>query len=175
MPTMTLPPPAKFQAFDSNGDPLSSGKLYTSVSGSDTPLATYTDVAGGTENANPVVLDSRGEASVWLTPLKTYRLVLKTSADVTIWTVDGIVGTPSTASIQNSAMTYLGSIAGTNTITAVAAPVIPAYAAGQLFSFIPANTNTGATTINIDSLGAKSVFFARTSHAKSNTTVRSSI
>jgi hypothetical protein len=58
----------------------------------------------------------------------------------------------------------LGTVAGTNTITA-AVPVRgsvtmapTAYATGLRYYFVPAATNTGATTLNIDSLGAKNVF-----------------
>lgn len=54
--------------------------------------------------------------------------------------------------------TPLGTVAGTNTITAVAAKTITAYGAGQKFSLTPAATNTGATTINIDGVGAKNIF-----------------
>ncbi len=51
----------------------------------------------------------------------------------------------------------LTAVAGTNTITATASPSA-AYAVGQSFFFIPANANTGATTININGLGAKDIF-----------------
>lgn len=80
----------KVQFTDSNGDPLSSGKVYTYEAGTSTPLATYTDSGGGTPNANPVILDSRGEANIWFDASKLYKLVLKTSADVTVWTVDNV-------------------------------------------------------------------------------------
>jgi hypothetical protein len=59
--------------------------------------------------------------------------------------------------VQGSSLTYLGSVAGTNTVTATLSG-LAAYALGQRFTFIPAVTNTGATTINISSLGAKNVF-----------------
>jgi hypothetical protein len=62
------------------------------------------------------------------------------------------------AQVQNSAPLLIGTIAGTNTITGVMTPTLTAYTSGQQFCFIPANTNTAATTINIDSLGAKNVF-----------------
>ena len=57
----------------------------------------------------------------------------------------------------------LSSVAGTNTITATGPVPMSAYASGQLFRFIPAGTNTGATTINItpsggSALGAKNIF-----------------
>lgn len=56
------------------------------------------------------------------------------------------------------ALTNLTSVAGTNTITATATG-LTAYALGQKFRFIPAATNTGATTLNITSLGAQSIFW----------------
>lgn len=61
--------------------------------------------------------------------------------------------------LQSSAVITLGTVAGTNTITAAGTPAVAAYAAGQAFEFTPANTNTGATTINIDSVDAKNIFF----------------
>jgi len=58
---------------------------------------------------------------------------------------------------QNSGLQYLTSVAGTNTITG-SAPITPAaYAAGQVFRFITAVTNTGAVTLNVNSLGARDV------------------
>lgn len=84
-----LPPPPKLQFFDANGNPLSGGKLYTYAAGTTTPLATYTDSSGGTPNTNPVILDSRGEANIWLGSA-VYKFKLTTSADSEIWTVDNI-------------------------------------------------------------------------------------
>jgi len=81
----------KFKAFDSDGDPLSGGKVYTYITASATPKTTYSDYAKATPNANPVVLDSDGEADIILGE-GAYRIVLKTSADVTEWTVDNIYG-----------------------------------------------------------------------------------
>jgi len=48
-------------------------------------------------------------------------------------------------------------VTGTDTLTATASPALTAYAAGNMFSFVVANTNTSAVTINIDGLGAKSI------------------
>jgi hypothetical protein len=85
----SLTPPPKLQFFDSNGDPLVGGKLYSYAAGTTTPQATYVDYAGVSTNTNPVILDSRGEANVWL-KTNPYKLVLKSSTDVEIWTVDNI-------------------------------------------------------------------------------------
>ena len=46
----------RFQAFDSSGDPLASGKVYTYYAGTTTPLASYTTQAATTPNANRVDL-----------------------------------------------------------------------------------------------------------------------
>lgn len=85
----TLTPNPKMQFFDANGNPLVGGKLYTYAAGTNTPLATYTDAGGATPNANPVILDSRGEANVWL-GVTQYKFTLKDSLDNLIWTVDNL-------------------------------------------------------------------------------------
>jgi len=87
----TLAPTPKLQFFDANGAPLVGGKLYTYAAGSTTPLASYTDSTGNTANTNPVILDSRGEANVWLSGA-IYKFALYDSTNVLIWTVDNING-----------------------------------------------------------------------------------
>ena len=91
MATTSLSPTPKLQFFDLNGAPLSGGLLYTYAAGSTTPLATYTDSTGVSANTNPIVLDSRGEANVWLNGA-IYKFALYTSVGVLIWTVDNING-----------------------------------------------------------------------------------
>ena len=59
--------------------------------------------------------------------------------------------------VQDSSLTYLTSVSGTNTVTALAPISMTAYAAGQTFRFIVATTNTGSTTLNINSIVAKSI------------------
>ncbi len=59
--------------------------------------------------------------------------------------------------VQSTAAKLLNSVSGVDTITAAGTPSVSAYAAGQMFYFVAAGDNTGAVTINIDSLGAKSV------------------
>lgn len=83
---------SKFQAFDADGVPLTGGKLHTYTCGTTTNKTTYPTTADATAetnaNANPVILDSRGEASIWAVGCN--KFVLKTSADVTIWSDDNI-------------------------------------------------------------------------------------
>lgn len=91
MPAVSISPQPKLQFFDANGNPLSGGKLYSYDAGTTTPRATYTDSTGNVANANPVILDTRGEASVWMDS-SPYKLALYTSANVLVWTVDGLNG-----------------------------------------------------------------------------------
>jgi hypothetical protein len=85
----TLSPSPKMQFFTAAGVPLVGGKLYTYASGTTTPLATYTDSTANFTNANPVILDSRGEADVWFGPSR-YSLTLRDSLDNLIWTASGV-------------------------------------------------------------------------------------
>ncbi|MPY72155.1 MAG: hypothetical protein GEU92_19010 [Alphaproteobacteria bacterium] len=59
--------------------------------------------------------------------------------------------------VQDGDFLELGSVAGTDTITGSASPAISAYAAGQTFRFVAADTNTGATTLNVNAVGATAV------------------
>lgn len=59
--------------------------------------------------------------------------------------------------VQSGACVYLTSVSGADTITGSATPAPSAYAAGQTFRFVSAGANTGAVTLNVSSLGAKSV------------------
>lgn len=58
---------------------------------------------------------------------------------------------------QVNAVKVLASVAGTNTITGSMTPDLTSYSTGMLVILTPANNTTGAATINIDSLGAKSI------------------
>lgn len=58
---------------------------------------------------------------------------------------------------QINRVKYVNSASGTNTITGSLTPALTAYGAGMMLVFQPAGNSTGAATINIDSLGAKSI------------------
>jgi hypothetical protein len=84
-----LTPAPKMQFFDINGDPLVGGKVYTYEAGTTTPLTTYTDNTGSSANPNPVILNARGEAAIWL-GAGIYKFRLTDANDVELWTVDYI-------------------------------------------------------------------------------------
>lgn len=85
---LSTPPYAQF--FDSNGNPLAGGKVFTYLAGTLTPRPTYTTQAGTTPNSNPVILDSAGRASIWLDDSAAYKFTVTTSADVPVRTEDNI-------------------------------------------------------------------------------------
>jgi hypothetical protein len=59
--------------------------------------------------------------------------------------------------VQSTVVKLIGSVSGADTITGSLTPALAAYAAGQMFYFVAAGDNTGAVTLNINSLGAKAV------------------
>jgi hypothetical protein len=83
---------AGWQFFDSNGTPLSGGKIYTYAAGTTTPAATYTDNTGNTLNSNPIILNSAGRPpqQIWINAGTEYKFVLQTATDILIWTQDNI-------------------------------------------------------------------------------------
>lgn len=85
----SLSPAPKLQFFASDGTPLAGGKLYTYAAGTTLPLTSYASYGTSTPNTNPIILNSRGEASVWLGDL-VYKFALYTPDNVLIWTVDNI-------------------------------------------------------------------------------------
>lgn len=68
-----------------------------------------------------------------------------------------VTGPTTISQFQTNGARTLGSVAGTNTITGSLSPALAAYSAGIEIFFTPANNCTGATTININSLGAKAI------------------
>lgn len=142
------------QFFDSNGDPLAGGLLYTYNAGTTTPVSTYTSRSGSAYNTNPIVLDSAGRtpAEIWLEGGVLYKFVLKDSTFVQVGSYDNIPAVNDPTTTNN-----LITVAGTNALTGLAVPPLEGYTAGAQYSFIAQNTNTAAVTLDIDSLGVKNV------------------
>lgn len=106
------------QAAGDTGSPLSGAKLYFYESGTSTPKDTYSDSGLTTPNANPVVADSAGRFADIFLSSGAYKVVLTTSADVTVKTQDPVqadvlvvsafIETFATATSEAEALTTLG-------------------------------------------------------------------
>jgi hypothetical protein len=90
----------KLQWLDGNGDPYAAALLFTYLAGTTTKVNTFTDQALTTPNANPIVLDSAGQAVIYLDPsLGSVKYVLAPSTDTDppaspIWTADNLAPVP---------------------------------------------------------------------------------
>ena len=85
------------QFIDSVGNPYSGVKVYHTAAGTDTLKNVWTDEGKVTPAANPVVGDSRGMVSFYADG--DYKLVIKDSADVTLYTWDNVKITSDTATL----------------------------------------------------------------------------
>lgn len=92
MATGSRTPWVRQQFFDDNGDPLSGGLIDTYIAGSTTAVDTYTDITLTTTHTNPIVLNSRGETTIFLDPAVAYKFVLRNPLPdgSEIWTEDNI-------------------------------------------------------------------------------------
>jgi hypothetical protein len=134
------------QFFANNGQFLSGGMLWSYQAGSATPAATFTDSTGLTQNTNPIILNARGECSCWVPANTAFKFILQDSLGNQIWSRDQV--------INAVLVTYYGVDTGSaNNYLLTAATPYTTYQNGELVFFVPANTNTGPSTININGLG----------------------
>lgn len=156
-----------------DGSPLNGGKAYFYLTGTTTLQNVFSDSALTTPLSNPVVADSAGffPEVVYLTPTVTYRLVIKTSADVTIskYSADpintaqsagGIDGAdinadsiPGTAFAPGAVEVHLGyTVANEADLNVV--QVITTALTGMVAAFITASAPTGWVKANGGTIGS---------------------
>lgn len=89
-----------WQGLTQAGLPLINGKINTYLAGTTTPAATYTDISGGTPNANPIPLDGSGRPpnEIWLPVGVGYKYVLTASDGSNPQSFDNLFGIPQDAS-----------------------------------------------------------------------------
>lgn len=92
--SVALLPNARQQFFDGSGNPLAGGQVFFYQPGGLTPKTTWSDSAGLVPNANPVVLDASGTATIWA--VGPYRQILRDAFGDLIWDRDtlGVPATP---------------------------------------------------------------------------------
>jgi hypothetical protein len=144
---VTLSPVPYQQYSDAAGVPLVGGFVYTYLAGTTTPATTYADGAGMTPNPNPVVLDIRGGAAIWLQNAVAYKMVLTDALGNQIWSADNILGQGSMAQqdASNVAITG-GTISGVTISGATINGNVNGQANGVSGVVAIANGGTGSTT-----------------------------
>src|ERR1700688_1846740 len=91
--TVALMPVPKPSFYGQNGQPLAGCKIYTYITGTSTPLGTFTDATGTVPNPNPVTCDAGGfvNPGIWLIVGNTYRILVQDANGVQQYLVDGVV------------------------------------------------------------------------------------
>lgn len=152
MPTVTLSPVLKQKFFDNSGIPLNGGKLFSYLAGTTTKTSTYSDAAGSSLNTNPVILNFRGEADVFIEPNKGFKFTLAPSTDTDpptnpIWSLDNVR--------SSQLITLYGGVDSgvANAYVLTFAANFTAYTDGIVIYWIVGTTNSGASTINVNGLG----------------------
>lgn len=136
---------------DNSGDLLGAGKVYTYAAGTTTPVSLFTASDKTSSATNPIILDGYGRAQVWADG--RYKFVVKTSADVTLYTLDNLL-----YGFDDSQLLWGGLSTGSANAQAVSTiATTTAYSNGLRLSFIAGYTNTGATTVKINSLSTVSI------------------
>jgi len=143
MSTSILAPTLTLKSWRNDGTPNAFGTVATYAAGSTTPITTYVDSTATTTNANPITLNSRGEANVWLLPNVAYKFVEYDSSGTILRTTDQVT--------QQQLISLYGGV-DTGVVNAYILAYNAPYATyqdGIAIYWIPANTNTAASTINV--------------------------
>ena len=147
----------KQQYFDDSGNPLNGGKLWTMQPGVGvtTPKATWTDAGETAFNANPIILNARGEATVFWNG--AYNVRLETAAGGLIWTVEniGVSATPVPIGTLVDADDYANLQAAVDAVYALGGGTVAVYTNQTLATCLVAKngvtvwTPNNSTTITI--------------------------
>lgn len=128
-----------------SGNPCSGCQLFVYGAGTTTKTNSYTTPSEGAANTNPVILNSQGQAQVWLDNVTNYKLVLAPPTDTDpptspYWTTDNIDPFTIAAGSITGSLIAAGTI-GTSNIAANA--ITNALLATAANNTIKSNTSGG--------------------------------
>lgn len=113
----------------------------------------------GTEGAGKLLQSDATGRTQWVTPPTPLSVAtvpeINTGTDNAKYTTP--LGLEGSKYLNQSGSKISATAAGTNTYTATIAPTITAYTSTQSFFITFTNANTGASTINLNGLGAKTI------------------
>lgn len=138
---------------DGDGVPAAGWFLYFYATGTDTPLATYSNAALTIANTNPVEANADGYWGPIYLQAADYKVVLKDADDGLIWTADPVSGKGGGASGGNIRTTTTSSNItindGTVIVNAAGATTqtLPSAATTSGLVFVVKNINSGTVTV----------------------------
>lgn len=162
-----LAPPISFQAFNDDGSFMVGGLLYTYAAGTSTPKATYSDYGLTSPNENPIELDARGEAAVFLDG--NYKFVLHDATDALVREQDNVRDFTSSATFTNA------TLAGTLTVssTAVTWSGNPTHSGNHSFTnnlLVNGNTTLGDSSADTLTINPNAISYPNNpTHANNHT------
>jgi hypothetical protein len=153
--------------FTSQGVILAGGKINTYQAGSVTPATTYSDAAGVTPNANPIVLNSAGlpATQIWLTGGQAYKFIITDSVGNAIGIpIDNVRGVNDAATSGSEwvttgisptfvSATQFTTAGNTTTTYQVGRRIRATVTAGTVYGSITASSfsSTTSVTVSLDS------------------------
>ncbi len=130
------------RVYDNSGDLAIAGSIYTYLAGTSIPLTTYADAILATPNTNPIILNSRGECSIWVLPVVSYKLVAYDASGNLLWTKDQMQGTGLISAVTNS----IGALRNISKVNYSLVNVNGYYSAGDggggVYYYDPADTSS---------------------------------
>lgn len=158
------------QEFDSNGDPLSGGKLHFYATGTLVAKDTFSDDALTTANANPVVADAAGRFGDIFLESGDYRVILKDSDDVTIKDSDPVSGSVGTSgTVDEKTTDYTVTLSDSTkllnfdaTSGAITVTMLAAATAGDGFEVTIKKSDSSANAVTIDGNASETIDGAAT-------------
>lgn len=134
--TAVLLPNGKQQYFTTAGLPAVGYKIATFDAGTSNPRVTWQDALKVAQNANPVILDGRGEASIFWEG--AYKVQLQDSTGAVIWTQDNLQSQP-----NGFAATVVPSVTNTFDLGSVSLTWRNAYFGANGLALIDSGGNAG--------------------------------
>lgn len=156
------------QITNDNGVPQAGAKLYHYQAGTTTNLTVYSNQAGTTAHAQPVVCDAGGFVPlIYVSDASDWKVLVTTSADVTLRTYDNLPA----AEVETSTSSFAAPLLTWNQKTSANSPVaLVAADAGQAYE---ADTTGGSIEFDLPSAASvgngKGFFFKKTAAANTLT------
>lgn len=142
-----LIPTLTFKSWLSNGTPNALGTVQTYSAGTTIPIATWTDWTAQQVLPNPIPLNSRGEADIYLLPNVGYKFIEFDAAGNQINITDQVFNT--------QLITLYGGVDSgiANAYVLNFTAPFTSYQTGIVIYWQASNTNTGPSTLNVNGLG----------------------